>query len=514
MEQMFAVEHPSDQTLAFLWSEDFPAAATESILAHLESCAGCEQRLAAMDSSIEQYRRVVKLVDSRLPAPPRAWADIWTEMERVDRPVRAVAIQTATANRRRPIWIGAIAAAIVLGFLLWPRADSVAHAETLLIRAKASADRVHSRKRSHLRVVTRQTVIVRPAVLGSDVPGHDSLRADFQTARYDWNDPLSAAAFREWRGQLRNKADHVTESSEPAQVRLETTSTDSALRDATIVFDRPDLTPVSLRLVFDGGGWVEITAIPEAPAAVAAALDPVSAKLPPTPEANAPDRQLAERELAVRLAIDALSNTPLPVAVEVGREGSIVVMPYHLSADQERQLRDSLSGKEGVLVNPVERDNGSARVTGSGQDEEPAIGTAAITVSLAHLLAEDADRFPPSREALLAPAQRVALRDLRIRRTQQLISQVEKINQQLATAHASASLNDFSVASRESAPSMDGLVQAAAALNRLVTAVYTTGADHLELSVAWPELTREMSNVHRLARQYERYLKPPAEERR
>ena len=57
-------------------------------------------------------------------------------------------------------------------------------------------------------------------------------------------------------------------------------------------------------------------------------------------------------------------------------------------------------------------------------------------------------------------------------------------------------------------------MQAAGTLNRLVTAIYTTGADHIEASNAWPELTREMGEVRRLAVQYERYLKPPAEEGR
>jgi hypothetical protein len=515
MEQMFAIEHLNDQALASLWSEDLPAAATESILAHLESCAECGQRLAAMDSSIEQYRRIVKLVDAHLPDPPRAWADIRVEMERVDLPLRPVPMQPAKAYQGRPIWMSAIAAAILLGLLIWPRGDSMAHAETLLVRAKASAERAHSRKRLHLRVVTGQALFVRPAVLASDGPGNDPLRGQFLTARYDWNDPLSAAAFRGWREQLRQKSDHLSESGEPAQYRLETTTTDNALRDASIVFEGPDLTPVSLRLVFDGGGWVEITAIPEAPATVPAELDRAPARVPAVPELRVTDRQLAERELAVRLAIDALSkNTPVPVTVEVAREGSIIVTPYHLSPEQEHQLSESLSGKEGVLLNSMQRDSGPTGGTVSGGDEEPAIGTGGIIASFAHLLAEDADRFAPAREGLLEPARRAALRDLRTRRTEQLISQLDKLNKQLTATHELAGLGDSPVASCEPAPSLAGLVQAAGSLNRLVTAVYTTGDDHMEASVAWPELSREMGKVRHLARQYECYLKPPAGERR
>jgi hypothetical protein len=458
-----------------------------------------------MDSSIERFARIVELVDSHLPAPPRAWADIRAEMERVDRPLR------------RPVWIGAIAASILLTFLLWPRGSSVARAETLLVRAKAAAGQVHSRKTSHLRVATRQALFVRPAVLATDDTGNGVLRARFLTARYDWGEPLSAAAFRGWREQLRQKTDRVSQAGErePVQYRIETKTTDSILRHASIVFEGPELTPVSLRLVFDDGAWMEITALPDAPATLPALADPTPTKVPAVPETHVTGRQLAERELAVRLAIDALSNgTPAPVSVEVEPEGGIIVTPYQLSPEQEHQLDQSLTGTEGVRLNPVERDGGPVGSPAAPGEEEPAIGTAGNIASLAHLLAGYADRFPPAREALLEPAGRAALRALRLRRIEQLISQVDRLNNQLAAAHEIAGVDDPPVTSRESAPSLDGLVQAAGALNRLVTASYTTGADHVEPSLARLELTREMGKLRRLARQYERDLKPPAGDRR
>jgi hypothetical protein len=48
--------------------------------------------------------------------------------------------------------------------------------------------------------------------------------------------------------------------------------------------------------------------------------------------------------------------------------------------------------------------------------------------------------------------------------------------------------------------SMAGLVDAAAKLNRLVTAIYTEGADHIDAATAWPEISTEWSRVRRLAR--------------
>jgi hypothetical protein len=162
----------------------------------------------------------------------------------------------------------------------------------------------------------------------------------------------------------------VSESGWPVQYRVETTTTDNALRDASIVFEGPDLEPVSLRLVFDSGGWVEISAIPESPATAPAVLDRAPAKDPDVAEPRLTDRRLAERELAVRMAVDALSNNaPAPVTVEVAPEGSIIVTPYRLLPEQERQLSENLAGKEGVLLNPMERDSGPIAGSVSAGDE-------------------------------------------------------------------------------------------------------------------------------------------------
>src|SRR5262249_15066006 len=159
----------------------------------------------------------------------------------------------------------------------------------------------------------------------------------------------------------------------------------------------------------------------------------------------------------------------------------------------------------------TERGGSATGATAWETEEEPAIATAGTIASLAHLLADDADRFPPARETLLEPAGRAALRDLRTRRTEQLILQLDKLRNQLEATHETAGLSDSPVVSDGATPSLADLVEAAGALNRIVTAVFTTGADHVEASVAWPELTREMGEARRLARQYERYLKSPAE---
>jgi hypothetical protein len=397
IEHMFAIEHLSDKTLSSLWSEDLPAAATESILAHLESCVECGQRLEAMDSSIEQYRHFVRFVDSYLPAPPRVWADIRSEMERVDRSVRPVTMQPAKTHQGRPVWIGAIAAAILLAFLVW-RAVAQWHARDILTRAR-SADRAHSRKRSQLRVVTRQASFERPALLAGDAAGNHLLRAQFQTARYDWNEPLSAAAFRGWRDQLRQKTDRLSESREPAQYRLETTTAENVVRNASIVFEGPELTPVSLRLVFDGGGWVEITALPEAPATVLALRDHAPPKTPVIAQPRLTDRQLAGRELDVRLAIDALSNdTPDRQVWRRAREHRAPPLVAGTGAPVER----GLSGKKEWLLSPCNV-FGPRRHPKVDENRPSALRNGA---SLTHLLATLGTFLPPVRHCWSPPAVR------------------------------------------------------------------------------------------------------------
>ncbi len=511
---MFAIKHPSDDILASLWSEDLPAAASESILTHLDSCAECERRLANIDASIEQYSRIVKLIDRRLPDPPRPWANLRAEMERLDLPARPVSMRPGRARHCRPIWISAIAATIVLGLLIWPRGGSVVRAETLLVRAQASAGRAHPSNKTRLRVATGEASFVRPAVLAGDAAANEPLRSQFLTARYDWNNPLSAEAFRDWRGQLREKTDRLSESGDPVCYRLETATKTNTLRDASIVFQGSDLTPVSLRMEFEGGGWVEITAIPEGPAS-APVLDHAPAKFSAAAESFVAERLLAERELNVRLAVAALSNNlPAPVTVETSREGNIIVTPYHLSLEQDLRLSESLAGKEGVLLNPNERGGGSARDAAPAGDEEPAIATAGIITSLAHLLAEDADRFPPARETMLELSAREALRDLKVRRTEQLIAQWENLTRQLAATHEVAETGDFPAESGEPMANLEALIQAAGAVNRLVTAIYTAGDDHVDAAVAWPELTRQIAEIRRQTILYQHHLKPLLEGRR
>src|ERR1051325_10535545 len=324
MEPMSAIEHPSDEILASLWSEDLSAAETENILAHLECCPTCEQRLNRIDPSMRQYRRFVQIVDAHLPGPERPWADICSEMERVERRKGPVANMPAKRWPVRALYIGAAAATILAVLGIWSRGISVVRAETLLNRAQAAAGQDPSRPRMRLRIGTRKTSFVRPAVLTADSTS-GGLGRQFLAARYDWSDPLSAAAFSGWRKQLRNKSDHVSVSGEPAQYRIKTTTEDSILRDAAMTFEGPSLTPVSLKLLFADEGWVEITALsgnPETTASMVpgpAAVNGIKNNNPqPIRESPLTDALIAERELQVRLAIDALAGeTPAPGTVEV-----------------------------------------------------------------------------------------------------------------------------------------------------------------------------------------------------
>jgi len=52
------------------------------------------------------------------------------------------------------------------------------------------------------------------------MPGsQNSLQALFQSAHYNWTDPLSAKSFQAWRDQLADKRDEVVEERDTYRIR-------------------------------------------------------------------------------------------------------------------------------------------------------------------------------------------------------------------------------------------------------------------------------------------------------
>jgi hypothetical protein len=479
-------EHLSERLLESALDKGLGPERFDEILKHLSACPRCEQQMERMESALSPYLHFREHVAPMFPQPSKPWANIWDEMGRVEpRRVRA----PATA---RPIWAGAMAAVIVLVALFWPRPDASLHAETLLQRAKVSVAHSPAQARRRLRVRTQAGSFIRPAVLLTSI-AEDSLASriggDF------WRDPLSPAAFAEWRDSRKHKTDVVLEAASEYTIR--TSTPDGELQEASLTIEAPAMLPVGARFVFANRDWIEISALPEVAAPLESDLR-ASAARSPIPSAGEPERsepvsgeiELASRELRVRAAIDALNlQAGDPIGLEADDRSQIVVTAYALGSQDLSRLRGSVQGIEGVAVRVEEATPKTA------VDTDPVIDASEALLSQAHLLSQIAERFAPATVARLHPEDRRSLWTLREHQAAEMNHRIDLLYQQLGKPVPDTAPLDVDSAA--------GLLESAATVDRLVTNIYAGGGTHRD---SGPELFLELSHLKQLAQAYSNYV--------
>jgi len=489
------IEHPTEELLSALFEKQLPAAEVEHLLAHLDSCRICEQRLGMMEPAFARYQHCRELIAPRLPKPPQAWGDIVAEMRKVERARRTV----PTVGRRRVTmrrWIGALAAAVLLGAILfWPQRSTELRADTLLL--KATGKTPHRPANARLTVRTPRSTFLRPAVLSdtvSQIQEMDAIRIRFAAAHYDWSDPLSAGAYASWRARIAHRTAEVTERYGQSTIR--TIADEGAIAEASLTLDARDLSPVNARFVFSPQDWVEISAAPDAPVDLGPlAAAPGSAPMP-EPEAKA-EPSVAERELMARVAIDRLgAGAGEPIDVDVEPDGRIVVTPYRLGELRESQLRASLQGIERVTVRSPEAAERQEEFPASLAGPDPAIDASNAIASRAHLLSQLAERFPTQTEAGLSPSSRKDLREMRVRHVRALESDIDTLARVLAQSQP-LRLSVSGLARGDQIPK--ALLESAVAVNRMVASLY---AEKTGETAARQRLGEELARLRYLAHQY------------
>src|ERR1035441_9482814 len=65
VERMPEIEHPTEELLLALFEEQLPAAEVEHLLAHLDSCEICEQRVSLIEPAFARYQRCRELIAPR-----------------------------------------------------------------------------------------------------------------------------------------------------------------------------------------------------------------------------------------------------------------------------------------------------------------------------------------------------------------------------------------------------------------------------------------------------------------
>jgi len=492
---MAELEHPGDELLASMLDGDLASDHLERLLDHLDRCEHCSQRLDELEPALARYRRCRELIGPRVFRPAREWPDLSSVLERLDRQVAAAAIRPKP-RLRRPVWVGAIAAGVlVAGLLLWPRPGNVARAEVLLERARASAA-LRPAVAGRLHVRTRSASFVRPVILDTAGTGGDAGRvaSRFVAAHYDWRDPVSADSYSAWRRRLARKTDDVVETT--ADYTIRTTTPEGALREASLQLQAKDLAPVGGRFVFADEDWVEISVLPETHDAAESQLP---AQAPPQAPADAghPMPPLGERELHVRIAIDQLfAEAGAPIEVEPAAGDRILVTPYGLAPDQDRQLRERLETIEGVTVQPG---NPIPGALAAAAPSESAIDLADAIAARAHLLEKLAERFPPGVEAQLPPADQKALLEMRRRHAAEVNRETETLWRRVSETRA---LPPAAADTAGPPVSEAALVKAAAHVDRLVTTLAPTFGQQAAPVRMWQQLADELASLRRLSSEY------------
>jgi hypothetical protein len=258
-----------------------------------------------------------------------------------------------------PKWAPAPIALIVAALLIYrfEEAPSVQAAE-LLRKAVIAADA----KPAHPRMIQIRTSHQQTRRLaGAQASGSGALEAMFASAHYDWQDPLSAKSYLEWRDQLSDKHDEVSEKNDGYVIRTATSS--GPLTEATLRLSIPDLRPVEERLQFGDNEWVELTEVsPEAaaPSADLGELKQPSVKAQPDVAPNAaapsvtpspvPHTATIGDELQVLLALHQL-NADLGDPIEVSRSGSqVLVTGMGIPAPRQQEIRNALASNASVVV--------------------------------------------------------------------------------------------------------------------------------------------------------------------
>src|SRR5215831_9415074 len=241
------LRHLDEGVLLQYLDGEVPKRQVRKIQGHLEACWQCRAELEDLQATVNRcvrYRKQV-LVPC-LPGPPQAWGAL--DFGRVDAELATESILSRLGRWLSPWqsvplrWAlsGALVLALTFAIVRQLRETPKVEAAALLQKA-VSAGAAHPRTTKRLRIATRSHRLTR--VIGSTrsraAAGEREIARLFQSANYDWNDPLSARAYAAWHDALAQKVDEVS-SADSAIYSITTTTAGSELVSATLKLRRTD----------------------------------------------------------------------------------------------------------------------------------------------------------------------------------------------------------------------------------------------------------------------------------
>jgi len=375
------MRHPDDGQLLRYLDGELPGRKARHVRSHLLACWQCRAELEELESAVSDCVRYRKSVAACLPPPPAPWQDLSRGFDQVDARMErdslvARMVRALTPPAVRWTAMGAAALAVVLAIAYQLRETPSVQASALLRKAVAAAD-VRPKRVRRYRVKMRNEEVTRTIGAGSSDSGAPLAAALFRSARYDWEDPLSAKSYQAWRQGLAHKRDEVRQSPDAGSYYIAATTGEGELVSASLTLRIPDLEPTQGRFEFRNAEWVEMTELPdltEPPASqVAEATGGIPSKpaMPPRSEEPAPAGAAGIGEelqaVAALHEVGADLGDPLEVA---NRDGRIRVTGSGISPQRQRQIRDALGSLAKVDVRfadatPPARTEGQANPAGA-----------------------------------------------------------------------------------------------------------------------------------------------------
>jgi hypothetical protein len=438
--------HMDDTKLLAFIDRELDAPEAIRVDEHLSGCEMCRTRLVELRSDLDDLITRHRERKMATAPPPRSWADLSTEFDRLD----------GVRSRMFPAraWLGVAAAALIAGVFWNFSTEHTVNAAELLDKASREAPAELGRR---IAIKTRRQSFVRPARMSSETqPAMADLEALFHRANFSWEDPLSARAFARWRDRLPVKQDEVTLAGSDGQLyRIRTTTSHGVLSEAVLTVRAKDLRPLDETLRFTNE-LVEIreteaseTIVPHTPG-TRIASQPVPSHL----------RVSAAEELRVLAALNNI-GADLGDPVDVSRDdehGALKITGIGIGPARQQQIRAAVRDIPGVVVSftetqPIEKSSdrqpaSQVMVTprSAVHDEleshlgrgdlvgrfiDTLLGESESALARAHALRKLANRFPPDVERTLTPPEHRMLAELRARHLTALSSLSDSIKQRI-----------------------------------------------------------------------------------
>ena len=409
--------HLSDEKLLFALDGELAPGESAQVKSHLQACWSCRARSEQIEeaiASVVEYRD--RLAASFGPVSTGGRAEFVAQLQQLARSVGRPTLRSRIVGTLRALQAfskgvlprhaaisGLVMAILLLLLLARPWEIRKVSANQLLENAQVSEVRalqsvarpvvyqklsIRIGDEAVTRTIYRDLVGVRQTDL-VDVSGRTEERSNglasprqpqkrseftqrarremeqtFLQAHLNWQDPLSAATYKDWHNNLDEKHDQVSLSGNNL-LTLTTTTDEGPIAEARLTFRTPDFHPIAAILLLHDARQVEVTELVwnvlplEAVDPAIFSTEPVKpldvgrpANLVPPPSWPT-DAELAESELQARVAIHAEGadlgeqielDRDLPASRPGASERSVVVRGIISTLERRNSLVSALQG--------------------------------------------------------------------------------------------------------------------------------------------------------------------------